>query len=370
MKIIYFLSWILLSFTCVFAQQPTKHISFKDSLDGAFDLSNFIIEKNGFIPVPYIVTEPALGGFGGAIAPVFIKKKPPYIDSIKGKVVRTPVAPDITGGVAAYTANKTRMLAAFRSGTLVKSRIKYIIGGGYANINMAFYRTLPSVGEQKFEFNFRSVPIMLQAIKRIGFSHWYAGFKYLFLKSDLKYTGTLPPFVKQKDISSLVSQLGAVVELDTRDNVFTPDNGMKVHFDGIYSGNLIGSDYDFWRLNYYVYGYKSLSKKFVLGLRFDGQQSLGNAPFYMLPYIDMRGIPIEKYQGNADVLAEFETRWDVVERWSAVAFGGTGKAFDEWSEFKNSAWIFSYGAGFRYLIARKFKLRVGVDVAHGPGTWA
>lgn len=145
---------------------------------------------------------------------------------------------------------------------------------------------------------------------------------------------------------------------------------MKVHVNGIYSGNLTGSDYDFWRINYYAYGYKSLSKKFVLGLRFDGQQSLGDAPFYMLPYIDMRGILILKYQGNADILAEMETRWDVVERWSAVAFGGTGKAFDEWSEFKNSAWIFSYGAGFRYLIAREFKLRVGIDVAHGPGAWA
>ena len=84
----------------------------------------------------------------------------------------------------------------------------------------------------------------------------------------------------------------------------------------------------------------------------------------------MRGIPILKYQGNTDVLAEMETRWDVVEGWSAIAFGGTGKAFNEWSEFKNAAWIFSYGAGFRYLIARAFKLRVGVDVAHGPGTWA
>ena len=39
----------------------------------------------------------------------------------------------------------------------------------------------------------------------------------------------------------------------------------------------------------------------------------------------MRGIPILKYQGNADVLAEIETRWDVVEGWSAIAFGGTAK---------------------------------------------
>ncbi len=353
-----------------FAQQIKKSISLKDSLDGAFDLSNYIIDANGFVPVPYIITEPSLGGFGVAIAPIFIKKRPPYIDSIKGRENVVPIAPDITGAVVAYTANNTWALAAFRSGTIVKRRIKYIIAGGYANINMAFYRTLPLTGEKKFEFNFRTVPVNLQATKRIGFSHWYAGFKYLFLQSIVSYAGSLPSFVKQKELNSLVSQLGAVIELDTRDNVFSPDSGMKVHFDGIYSGNLVGSDYEFWKLNYYMYGYKMLGRKLVLGLRLDGQQALGDPPFYLLPYIDMRGIPAEKYQGNADVLAELETRWDFTKRWSAVFFGGSGKAFDEWSDFGSSAWVLSYGTGFRYLLARKFKLRVGVDVAHGPGTWA
>lgn len=192
MKTIYFFCCIVLLPELVQAQQPKKKVSLKDSLDGTFDLSDFIINANGFIPIPYIITEPALGGFGGAIAPIFIKKRPPYIDSINGKEVLTPVAPDITGGLAAYTANKTWMLGAFRRGTLVKSGIKYSIGAAYTNLNMDFYRTLPSVGEKKFPFNFKSILIVLQAIKRIGISHWYGGFKYMFLKSDLEYNGTLP----------------------------------------------------------------------------------------------------------------------------------------------------------------------------------
>src|SRR6478672_2065434 len=109
-----------------FAQK--KKISLKDSLDAAFDLSDYIIDANGFVPVPFIITEPALGGFGAAIIPVFIKKRPPYVDSIKGHWVRTPVAPDVTGGMALYTLNESWGLAAFRMGTLVKSRIKYRVG--------------------------------------------------------------------------------------------------------------------------------------------------------------------------------------------------------------------------------------------------
>ena len=66
------------------AQHSPKSLT-KDSTDGAFDVSDYIIQANGFVPVPIIITEPALGGFGGGIVPVFIKKRPPYLDSVKGQ---------------------------------------------------------------------------------------------------------------------------------------------------------------------------------------------------------------------------------------------------------------------------------------------
>ena len=66
----------------------------------------------------------------------------------------------------------------------------------------------------------------------------------------------------------------------------------------------------------------------------------------MLPYIDMRGIPAERYQGNVDLLSELEMRWDVVQRWSVMAYAGAGKAFNEWNEFAEANWAWSYGTGF------------------------
>ncbi|PWT96605.1 MAG: hypothetical protein C5B52_15320 [Bacteroidetes bacterium] len=347
-----------------------KPVSFKDSLDGKFDVSDYIIEANGFVPIPYIITEPALGGFGFAVAPVFIKRNPPYIDTIRGQVKRTPVAPNITGGVVAYTLNNTWLASAFRSGTLVKRRIKYVIGGAYANINMSYFRNTPQEEDKEFAFNFKTIVGFLQATKRISFSNWYAGFKYLFLNTDVRYKGTLPDFVKSQEVHSTVSQFGLVLELDNRDNVFTPNKGVKVHLDGNISANFLGSDYEYYRLNYYMYAYAQFSKKFVGGWRLDGQQAFQDPPFYLLPYIDMRGVPASRYQGQADILTELEGRWDVVPRWSIVFFGGTGKAFDEWNEFGSAKWIVSGGTGFRYMLARKFGLRVGIDLARGPETWA
>lgn len=363
---------VLLLATQVRAQSVKKHISLKDSLDHAFDLSDYIIDANGFVPIPYLITEPALGGFGGALVPVFINKRRPYLDSVKGRLVATPIAPDITGAAAAYTANNTWLLAGFRSGTLVKSRIKYIVAAAYANVNMSYYKTFASLGEKELKFNIKTIPVMLQATKRIGFSHWYAGFKYMFLKTDISFAGdtTLKILAKPLESSKLISQLGGLAELDTRDNVFTPDNGLKLHMDALCSDNILGSDYDFWRMNYYAYGYKTFFHRLTAGLRLDGQQAFGNAPFYVLPFIDMRGIPANRYQGKADILSEMELRWDVVKRWSVMLYTGAGKAFDEWSSFGSENWVTSYGTGFRYLLARKFKLRVGVDVAHGADAWA
>jgi hypothetical protein len=58
---------------------PEKKPSFRDPLDGAFDMSDRIIESGAFVPVPIVITEPALGGFGGGIAPVFIQRNPPTV---------------------------------------------------------------------------------------------------------------------------------------------------------------------------------------------------------------------------------------------------------------------------------------------------
>ena len=360
----------LLSSSSMIGQK--KRIPLKDSLDGKFDMSDYIIEANGFVPVPLIITEPALGGFGAAIIPVFITKNKPYEDSIKGKLIRTPVAPDVTGAIALYTANNSWALAGFRSGTLVKSRIKYLIGGGYANLNMSFYKTFSQLGEKELKFNISGMPFLLQATKRIALSHWYAGFKYLFLKTGVTYVGDtiLYSLAKPLEQDKTISQLGVIVELDNRDNIFTPDKGMKLHVDANCSDNALGSDYDFWKLNYYMHAYRPISKRIIGGLRIDGQQAFNDPPFYMLPYIALRGIPAARYQGNATILSEIELRWDLKYRWSIMTYSGAGKAFDEWNKFDDASWIWSYGTGFRYLLARKFKLRVGIDVAHGPHTWA
>ena len=203
-----------------------SHI-FRDSLDGAFDFSKFLISANGFIPLPFLITEPALGGFGGGMALTFIKKQPPTVDTIRSQVKVTPTRPTVTGIAAAYTANDTWMAGAIRSGFWRKLRTKYRIAGGYANVNLSFFQTLQNGEEKEFELNLRTVPLSGYLMKQFKGSDWSAGLQYTFLRTKVKPgSGSLPDFIEDKEINSSVSVPGLLVEFDSRDNIFTPDKGL------------------------------------------------------------------------------------------------------------------------------------------------
>ena len=85
----------------------------------------------------------------------------------------------------------------------------------------------------------------------------------------------------------------------------------------------------------------------------------------MRPFISLRGIPAMRYPGNKVASTEVEGRWQFYGRWSVVAFGGIGVArLDE--GFTRDKTAGAGGLGFRYEIARKFGIHVGLDVARGP----
>ena len=345
-----------------------KKISFKDSLDNKIDLGDWVISSKGFIPIPYIITEPALGGIGGALVPVFIKPNTPYLDTINGKLVKTRAKPNVYALGGGYTANGTWLVGGGAAGTIKKWRANYRLVSGYANINMDFYRTLQNGEEKSFEFNIKTIPIYGQFTKQIGLSSWSAGLNYLFLNTKLGNTN--PEFNTPKEVDSNISKLGLLLEYDKRDNFFTPDKGLRWNMTIACSDEILGSDYGFTSVVSAAYWYVPVSKRIISGYRAEYQQVFGSPPFYMKPFILMRGIPMMRYQGDIIALAETEWRWDFNNRQSLVAFGGTGKAIQDGDTFQESSWRASGGVGWRYLLARKLKLRAGIDIARGPEEWA
>jgi hypothetical protein len=364
-------TWLMLGIllgTQVHAQKKEKHrISLRDSTDHAFDLSDALIDAHGFVPVPTLVTEPALGGIGGALGVVFLQKKklPP------GRTTKQYVPPDITMGMGMYTANNSWAAGGGRMGTIMKWNLRYRIFACYADVNMNMYKTLPVVGEQKFDFNFRMVPVYAQLSKPLGQSNFFAtlGYAYLYSQVKLNNDGQLPSFVTDKEVKNTVSMLAPSMEYDNRDNYFTPNKGTRVQAQLNWGAQWMGSDYDFERLAVNALQYVKFSSWWVSGFRFEYRQMFGDVPFYLNPYVDLRGVPTARYQNTIASVLETEQRIRVYKRWSGIAFGGLGKAFADFDSFGDATLVYNYGGGFRYLVARKFGLHMGADVGFGPEDW-
>jgi len=89
-------------------------------------------------------------------------------------------------------------------------------------------------------------------------------------------------------------------------------------------------------------------------------------PFYQLPFVELRGVPVARYQDERTAAAEVELRWNLTPRWALIGFTGIGRAWGARTTFGEADNITAWGAGFRYLVARRLGLYAGLDIARGP----
>ena len=165
-----------------------------------------------------------------------------------------------------------------------------------------------------------------------------------------------------------VGGLGAVLEYDSRDTIFTPTRGAYGKLVAVTHANWLGSDYDYTSYRGKLFKYLHLSRKFVPGLRAEAESVGSSAPYFVYPSVQIRGIADKRYQGQHVVVGEFQLNWRVHDRWHMIGFAGSGKAFGDnklkqYTSFSDAGWDSSKGLGFHYEIARKFGMQVGVDVA-------
>jgi hypothetical protein len=109
-----------------------------------------------------------------------------------------------------------------------------------------------------------------------------------------------------------------------------------------------------------------VAPRLSLGMKAEATFSFDQAPFYMRPFINLRGAAIRRYVGEHAADVELEARWQCWRRFSLVAFAGTGIAWNDFDRFQSEQTIVTGGAGIRYELARRYGLHMGIDVAFGP----
>ena len=343
------------------AEGSTLRDRFIDKQDGAFDASDHLLEYRGFLPVPLILTEPAMG-YGGGAALLFFR------DSIAGARAQSlarneRMAPPDIGVLAAFrTENGSQGAAGGYFGTLAGDRYRYLVGAVKADLNLDYY----GAGSVPRRFALDIPAFIVQGLARLGESDWFVGPRYIYAGTSARFVRETPAEITERELEANIGRASVVVDYDSRDNIFTPSRGTFVEIDVGAARQSLGSSSNFDAVLARGFTYLPLATEFVLGLRADGKFTGGEVPFYVRPFVQLRGIPAVRYQGRHALVAEVELRYNINERWALVGFGGAGKAYGGLVSFADAKTVGAGGAGFRYLIARKLGLYAGLDVARGP----
>jgi hypothetical protein len=344
---------------------------FKDPKDGALDTSQWLVDRSGFLPVPIFITEPAVGYGAGVAALFFHKSKEDKEEEKQGengdKPLRLP--PSISAIAGGYSENDSWFVGGGHFGSWRDDSIRYVGGLGGASLNLKFYGAgnLPILDQKPLKFNIDGLFLIQEMTFRIMKTNFFIGGRYTFLTTNNTFdlSGAIPG-IPEVQLDSDDAGLSLIVNYDSRDNILSPNRGHFAQFTaGVHDENL-GGDFDYNKITAQSLSWWGVHPDIVLGVRLDGQFNNGRTPFYALPFIQLRGIPALRYQGEDVFVTEVEPRWDFTSRWSLVGFIGAGWAADSVSDFSGSDTKVAGGLGFRYLIARRLGLRAGLDIARGP----
>ena len=223
------------------------------------------------------------------------------------------------------------------------------------------------------DYNLEGWLFLQELLFRLQNSNFFLGPRLIYYNADSIFDLKLPiEGIAPWQLNMQSYGLGIKAAYDSRDNIFTPNTGINADITSMFytvDNDLTGSkDYRTTEARSKIYW--ELSSNLVLGWRLYGGFTSGDIPFYALPFINLRGIPAMRYQGDNVLVTELETRWNVNERWSLVFFGGVGRTADTLSDFSDSEDRWAGGTGFRYQIARVLGMYTGIDIARGPEDWA
>ena len=348
-----------------------------DPSDGRLDASKYLAETRGFLPVPILITEPSVG-YGLGVAALF------FHDPFAGKTEPgeefepnperdgSLKPPSISALIAGATENDTWFAGGGHFGVWRDDTLRYAGLLMTAEVNMDFYGISGGSGlleRRPLQFTSEADVLFQQLLFRLGDSGFFAGARYLYIDTRNTFrTSTLLPGLGLPDIAfdNTTAGLGLVMQYDGIDNRLSPGRGLKAGLQLIDFGESWGGDDDYRTYRAFANYWFSPARKWTLGLRADGTRLDGDAPFYQYPFIDMRGIPALRYQGEEVLLGEVEARYDLTPRWSLIGFAGVGRADSEGRRRGTATTVNARGVGFRYLVARRFGMRAGIDVGWGP----
>ena len=340
---------------------------FRDPEDGRMDVSEWLLTKKGVLPIPILVTEPAVGYGGGLVLAYFSQSLAEGADTSGQGTKFSP--PLIAAAAGFYTSDGSSGGGLLLFWPFRHDQFRYLgaLGGGSLNLDFFGFDPDGALADDPAAYALDPRFIVQRLQARIKRTALFAGAHYLYMNTKTTFDGTLPGDVPPRDLELSLGGLGASVELDTRDNLLDAKRGVDVTASGTWYGGAFGSDLAFERYQVQGLFYWQPSRTWGYGLRVDTRFASGEAPFFMKPFLSMRGLASAEYANDVTVLSEGELRYSIDSRWTILGFGGAGRVGETLGGLGGAPTVGAGGLGFRYLIARKLGLGSGLDFALGPG---
>jgi hypothetical protein len=336
------------------AQPSNPPSKFRDPEDGRFDVSGFLDTAHGFMPLLVPITEPALG-YGAVAAAVFIS----------GGTLGEGQRPNIATVGALRTDNGTRGWFGAHLGTWWDGRVRTTVALADVDLNLEFFGFGGDrVSDAGLRYSVKGKGGVLGGSYKIGDSDLWIGMRYAAVHTTVAFDelSSSLPGVSPSDSSLRLGALTPSITLDKRDNFFTPTHGWYVDLSVPVFRDAFGSDRNFETLNLTAMWFRPLGERLFLSMRGSAKDSSDGTPFFLRPYVSLRGVQALRFQGGQAAEVEAEVRWRLKSRFSVVGFAGYGVARASIvTDLEGS--VTSGGAGFRYLIARRYGLHLGLDVA-------
>jgi hypothetical protein len=359
---------------------------FFDPLDGNFDASQYLTENAyGFLPVPVVITEPAVEGGLGLMGLFFHEDEEAIAGRKKGmqseNAAKYLIPPSVSVVGAAYTGNGSYAAGLGHLGFFKQGKIRYSGGFVYSDIDLDYYNVGDIALTKPLSISTKGYGIFQTVKFKTGDLPLYVGPIQRYIKADLTFNSALSDSVTNLGAQNFIDELGDFlarevttsglgvgIDYDTRDNIFTPTKGAFYELSYVAYRDSIGSDieYDWYRLD--GQNYFQLNPDWRAGIHIVAEVADTNErlPPFAMPGINMRGIPAARYQGSHMATLEGEVTWQMNYRWSVLGFAGAGRAANSSSDFSAAGSQLSKGVGFRYLIAKQYGFNMGLDVARGP----
>ncbi len=316
-------------------------------------------DASTFFVVPYPITEPAVG-YGLLAGPVWMRAGP--------SAVGGPSKPQAFGAGALWTNGGSRGLFAFDHRAWDDGKWRTTAIGGRVDLHLHYPGLLPGAN-RSVGFTLRANGGSVQGERLLGEGPSSLIFKIFSGTAEATFNQP-PPELSTEPRRIRIVGTSIAWSRDTRDDIFSPTRGQAMRAGVTAYPESLGSDFDAQRLSLSWMGYHPGLGAGVFGLRAEADFSFGSPPFYLRPYISLRGVPALRYPGEKVASAEAEYRYPIGPSWSVLAFGGIGTARADIRGLTAKKTVSTIGVGFRVKMKKLFGLTLGIDVAQGPdGTY-